>query len=360
MPRARKTIPWLKIRDGVYYVYWYDAPTNRTKRISLDTKEGSEAQSRYAAFLSDGHALFGSGRHDRRLSVAVALDQYLKEHVATKVVDRTRAEGVVSLLASWFKEAAFSDIDIPACRAYAVARTSGALVSKLRKDGAGKGGKPVSLSTVRRELGILAAAAEHAQRWKRLGATATPPTPMPSIELPLGGEARDVFLTKPQLALAVDSASGRLRDFILVLYFTAARRRSVERLTRFQVDLQAGTINLTSPTESAIERASKKRRPTIPIHAKIRPIIERLYASSKLANNEWLWGDDKDMYTEFNDHMRNLGLPGHPHVLRHSRATHMLQDGVPIYDVARLLGDTIATVDRVYGSRTPVAIAEDA
>lgn len=348
MPRERRPIPWIKVRDGTYYVYWYDGEAGRTKRISLATQESLEAQSRYAAFLSGGDEIFGPRRNAGRLDVATALDQYLKEHVATKVVDRVRAEGVVLLLKRWFKDTPFEDVDIPACRAYAAARKDGTLLAPLRKDGAGKGGKAVSESTARRELGILAAAAGHASRWKRLGPKAKPPTSMPSIELPAGGKPRDVFLTKPQLAVAVDSASGRLRDFILVLYYTAARRRSVERLVRFQVDLPAGTINLTSPTETDNERRSKKRRPTVPIDAKIRPIIERLYAESKLANNEWLWGDDKDMYTEFNDHMVGLGLPGHPHVMRHSRATHLLQDGVSVHNVAALLGDTIATVERVY------------
>jgi integrase len=32
-----------------------------------------------------------------------------------------------------------------------------------------------------------------------------------------------------------------------------------------------------------------------------------------------------------------------------SRATHLLQAGASIYDVAKLLGDTTATVERVYG-----------
>ncbi len=35
--------------------------------------------------------------------------------------------------------------------------------------------------------------------------------------------------------------------------------------------------------------------------------------------------------------------------MRHSRATHLLQAGVDIYTVARLLGDSVTTVERVYG-----------
>lgn len=348
MPRERKSIPWLKVRDGTYYVYWYDGEAGRTKRVSLATQESVEAQSRYAAFLAGGSEIFGPRQNAGRLTVTAALDQYLHEHVAEKVVDRVRAEGIIELLKSWFKDTPFEEVDIPACRAYAKARGDGTLVSPKRHDGAGKGGGPVSESTARRELGILNAAANHAEAWKRMGSKAKPPTPMPSVELPPGGPPRDVFLTKPQLALAIDSANGRLRDFISVLYFTAARRRSVERLVCAQVNLQAGTINLTSPSESAIERASKKRRPTVPIHAKIRPIIERLMIASEKAGTPWLWGDDKDMYTEFNEHMVALGLPGHPHVMRHTRATHLLQDGVSMHNVAALLGDTVATVDRVY------------
>jgi integrase len=276
------------------------------------------------------------------------------------VVDRARAEGIVTLLKRWFKDTPFEEVDIPACRAYAAARMDGTLVSPKREDGAGRGARPVSESTTRREIGILNAAAEHAARWKRIGPKAKPPTSMPSIELPAGGKPRLVFLTSEELELVVRTADGRLQEFIQVLYYTAARRKSVERLVRYQVDLRAGTINLTSPLESENERNSKKRRPVVPIHAKIRPIIERLYTASVAANVEWLWGDDKDMYTPFNDHLTALGLAdkAFPHVLRHSRASHLLMAGVPIAKVARLLGDTIATVDRVYGHLTPADVAD--
>jgi len=58
--------------------------------------------------------------------------------------------------------------------------------------------------------------------------------------------------------------------------------------------------------------------------------------------------------------MRSLGLgdKANPHILRHSRATHLLQDGVSIYDVARLLGDSVQTIERVYGHHSPDYLAE--
>jgi integrase len=282
--------------------------------------------------------------------------------VAVKVVAVQRAEGIIRLLQTWFKTTPLEEVDIPACRAYARARIDGTLRAPKREDGSGRGGAPVTESTARRELGLLQAAANHAARWKRIGPKAKPPTSMPSIELPPGGDSRVMFLTKAELARAIEAAAGnpRLQDFIMVLYYTAARRRSVERLTRFQVDLRAGTINLTSPLETANERRSKKRRPTIPIDPNIRPLIESLYETSKQANNEWLWGDDRDMFTVFETHMKNIGLAdkAFPHILRHSRASHLLMDGVPIFHVAKLLGDTVATVERVYGHALPADLAE--
>jgi len=47
-----------------------------------------------------------------------------------------------------------------------------------------------------------------------------------------------------------------------------------------------------------------------------------------------------------------------PHILRHSRATHLLQEGIAIFAVARLLGDSVATVERVYAHCSVAYLAE--
>jgi integrase len=42
-----------------------------------------------------------------------------------------------------------------------------------------------------------------------------------------------------------------------------------------------------------------------------------------------------------------------PHVLRHSAASNMVMLGVPLREVARMLGDSEAMVERVYGKHSP-------
>ena len=60
-------------------------------------------------------------------------------------------------------------------------------------------------------------------------------------------------------------------------------------------------------------------------------------------------------------HVLRRALPGaHPHKLRHTYATHLLEDSVPIHHVAELLGDSVATVEATYSHvlRTKSEVAE--
>ena len=42
-----------------------------------------------------------------------------------------------------------------------------------------------------------------------------------------------------------------------------------------------------------------------------------------------------------------------PHTFRHTAATQMARRGVPLYDIAGVLGNTLAMVERVYAHHCP-------
>lgn len=334
MARKRRDVPWLEQRDnGVWYAFKYDATKRRTLRESLETKESKEAQLRFGRLLTEGFRdtrLVG----DAGITVEQALDQYLAEH---KTTDPERQEAAAKWLKAYFKNTLFKDVDIPASRAYKAARVTGAVAGR-------RGG--VTSSTVRRELHVLVAAANHAARWKRMGPNANPPTAMPQIELaPEERSNRVKWMSKDVLARVFATADGKLLAFCKIAYYTAGRRESIERLTRQQIDLAHGQIHL-DPANAA---QTNKRRPTVPLYAEIRPIIEKLLDESP---NDFLFGTVRSFYRDFVKLAADIGVDAHPHMLRHSRATHMLLDGEDIYKVARLLGDSVTTVLKTYAHAT--------
>lgn len=324
MGRQNREIPWLDTRDGVYYVFWYDQATKRTHRLSLRTAEAQEAQKLYVAFLTDGKALFADAGPD--LSVKTAMDSYLFEHVRPKTASAYRNESCVMHVIRHLGDVQLRHIDDTHCRRYVDLRRGDDNIRRnVIKDG-----------TIRRELALLKAAAQHAYKMKRITLAE-----MPRVEMPPKAEARVVYYTKDELRFILAMAEGDqlLWDFLMVLYYTGSRVAVIEQLEASQVDFVNGVIYQAKPGE----RKTKKRRPPIPIDDDIRPILERRSAEKKLFKGQ-------KFYQRYRNHVEGLGFVGKafPHVMRHTRATLMLADDVPIKKVADRLGDTVATVESTY------------
>jgi integrase len=346
MARPSKQVPWLEENgSGTFYVHWYDQEARRTKRISLATKDAAEAQGRFAAFLSGGQEVFADrGGH---LTVSQGLDDYLKEHVRRNCADVRRQEDIVGHLKEFFGSTEYRDVDVPLTSQYAEARRAGRIGGGRRRQS-----KVGSDATIRRELVTLRAAANHAIKWRRLERKDAP-----SIDWPDDNEGEplrdDEWYTRDEIARLMTAEDDRLRRFIRISYYTAARRRSIEKLRRGQINMETRQINLHPPGM----RRTCKRRPVVPLFDEIRPDIEALLEET---DSDLLFSTHTDMYRPFRRHCEAIGL-GHkrnPHILRHSRATHLLQDNKSIYSVAKLLGDTVATVERVYGHHSPEFLHE--
>lgn len=340
MARIRQATPWLKSRNGVFYIHWYNPDRRREQCVSLRTSDPDEAKIKFGHFLVEGKDQYLSPRL-HGLTVRTALADYLKEH-AKNNADSRRAEDCIALLNQHFGNEFVRDIDIPMCREYLRRRTTG----EIAAHGRGKKGrfKPASPATVRRELVVLNAAAKHATRWKNPdGTRRLTLADLPVVELPPASRANERWLTRDELARLRSAATGRLSHFIDIAYYTASRRDAIETLTWFQVDLDGQRIRLAKQGE----RQTKKRRPIVAIDPMLMPLLRRLHETKK---TEFVLETPGSLYRPFTKLCARLGIEDvTPHTLRHTRATHLLQDGVSLFAVANLLGDTVATVERVYG-----------
>lgn len=317
MPRKIREVPWLDVRGGVYYAFWYNQDKRRTDRFSLKTSDPQKATEMFAAFLTDGKPLYGKGGPD--FSVRDALDAYEREKLE-KTVAVARNKRCVRHLRRLLGERQMRHVDVEACHAYAAARY---------KEGAGA-------ATVVRELGALRAAAGHGVKTKRMTLAE-----MPIIEKPSVQQTKVGFYTKTELNFAINMAEGDLKDYLTILYFTGSRRTVIEQLEESQVDFAQGVIYQAKPGE----RVTKKRRLPIPLDDEVREILLR--RSGRPGKRFF---DGKDYYVTYRRHFEGLGMAdrAHPHVMRHTRATLLLMEGVSIYKVAQRLCDTVATIEKTY------------
>lgn len=348
MAKQRRELPWLGRRGGIFYAFWYDAAARTTQRLSLRTRDREKAKGRFAAFLVEGCEIWKSTSAGRpALSVGAVLDSYFEEHVQVKAVAQERVSIAISHLKVHFETTLVTAVDIPMCRDYIAHRRAGHIggtVNGVKRAG-GNG-------TIRRELSVLVSALNHAVRWKRLTADQ-----VPAIELPERPPARCRWLTHDELAKLRAAALGRIKTFIEIAYYTAARRRSIEGLTWFQVDLERDRITFAKDGE----RKTKKRRPTVPIDPRLKPLLAALKkeVTEGDSTSPFVLGDNGSIRTGFNNAVERAGLEGvTPHTLRHTRATHLLQQGVSPWAVAGLLGDTLQTVVDNYGHHCPDFLAE--
>jgi integrase len=259
--------------------------------------------------------------------VVTLLSQYQAEH---EVVAWKRLKYAIQALTGYWSGKVVSDINIPSCRQYIAFRMDAG----------------VSLSTIARELTCLRAACNHAHRWERIDK-------VPSFEIPTDLPKREVWLFKDELKRLIDVADPTMKLFIRLCYGTGSRRAAIEQLQWDQLNFQRKTISLAKLGE----KSTCKRRPTVPM-GDLFSILEQRFTKRE---NEWVLGSGRDLLYEFQKVLAKADLTrvGHrdgrptgkvtPHVLRHSRATHLLEDGASIFAVSKLLGDTPTTVQRVYG-----------
>ena len=335
---------------GVYYAHWSE--DRRSQRKSMGTRERAEAEARFAHWL-----ILRNNKPDGDATIYTVADCWLvykTKHLAKVVTAHGMTRTWELHLAPHFGGVGVSDVTQDLVDAYVRKRTTGKL------------GQAVKPQTCRKELAQLVAMLNFCAdpRQKMFSATI-----LEKWNLPPNGEARDRWLRMEEMQRLL-SAAARMRRgstlsrgerFLWVALETAARKEAILDLTWDRVDFETNTIHFDVPGRVK----TKKRRAAVSISRALRPVLERAYRERDndlvMTNKASIWATVQWIAIEagFSDQERPArgqkpratGIS--PHVLRHTAATHMARAGVPLWTIAKVLGNTLAMVERVYAKWTP-------
>lgn len=239
----------------------------------------------------------------------------------------------------------------------------------------------ISDGTIRRELTTLSAAIRH---WH---AEHGPLDSLPVVAMPEKPPARERWLTRTEAAQLLLGALGwqaracdlaTRRPTLWTRSLEAAQHRHVARFvllglrtgTRHEAALGLAWLPQTSGgwidtarevlyRRGEADAETKKRRTPTRISRRLLPHLRRWekidraagltavvsFRGGRLRKLRTAWERARDF--------AGLGPEVTPHVLRHTRATWLMHEGVPIAEAAGSLGMSSATFERVYGHHHP-------
>ncbi len=210
----------------------------------------------------------------------------------------------------------------------------------------------VSPVTVNIELRALRGAISKAYRWKMINQH--PFALLPLCRVP---EQYPEYFTKEEFSAFYSAIKEDwFKDVIQFAVLTGMRRSEITNLRWKNIDLEKKTIQVESGP-SFRTKAGKKR--IVPIHTTLLPMLQGRFRD-----------DPEQLVFTFNERKiaenlvthkfeKILSVSGikkqclHFHSLRHTFASWLVQDGVPLYEVQRLLGHSTITVTEIYSHLQP-------
>ncbi len=304
-------------KTGIYYIHWSEG--GRSKRKTTGTRDVREAQ----AFFDEWCDLSGSVDAAPRYTC----DELF--HMRYTKADE-RAMSAWANLKPWFGAKEPREVSQELVDRYSTARG-------------------VAPSTLRYELSVLRTAWNSAVKQRLIRLEDTPVlAPLPPASPPRERWLTDVEIDKV-LAAAEQPGLERVRMFSWLALHTGARRTAICELRWPQVDFEVGVIHYLPPGA----QQTRKRRASVPVSDALRAVLWAAYEARQHDNALVIGTGGK-----INEPIRRLGkLAGvsglTPHVFRHTAGTVMARNGVPLWVIAKILGNTVEEVEKTYAKWVP-------
>lgn len=335
--------------NGYWYIHWTDG--RRSRRQSTGTKDVAKAKAALGHFL-----LIEQRSPTAPEQVFTAADLwkvYRKKH-GVKVASPSSLDSSWKNLSIHFGEMTLAQIDQDAVEEYE------------RKRAAGLIGRKAQASSVGLELRHLRACFGWcADKRQKIITKAQ----IPDFDIPAGNEPRDRWLREEEIKRLMQAAAEqrgrqnrltRVERFLWLALETAGRKTALYELTWDRVDFETGVIHLNVPGR----KQTKKRRADVPISKNLRPILVRAHDERI---NDYVLDHPGDLYTSVQSLVVKAGLAKQdlrsgkkqrktgvsPHTLRHTAATHMARRGVPLWIIAKILGNSLQMTEKVYAKHCP-------
>lgn len=168
---------------------------------------------------------------------------------------------------------------------------------------------------------------------------------VPHIERPSKPKHRERHLTREQIRALFEGASlPHTRLYAILAYTTAARNAALLELRWERCDFETGRIDLRNPDKTA----PHKGRAIVPMLRTARAaLLESRPGALSEYVIEWAGRPVKSVKRSLRVAAQRAGLDHiSPHMLRHSAAVHMAEDGVPMEEIAQYLGHSNVNVTR--------------
>lgn len=325
-----------------YAIYWTprckSGKPGRAQRQSTCTRDVEEAKRRLVAFARDQAKLRPTRRSPDDSVLLDLVCDYAEGHMARQTPFVPAARTALKHLTAFTEQTGIesvADFGLDAQQRYIDWR-----FNTIRREGhAG------SNATINRELGVVKAALRSA--WKR-GHLDT----VPHIQMLPNPPPRDRFLRTHEVRRLIAACDkDHLRLYVMLALHTLQRPIGIFSLRTDQVDLEWGRIDFLPP--GGIQ--SNKRRPVVPITPSLRPYLETAIESSESGHVvEYLGRPVNSIKFSFRKACEKAELKNvTPYTLRHTGATLLAAEGVPMRQIAGMLGHTETKTTEIYAKHHP-------
>lgn len=332
MARPKRSEPKYTLRkqsNGIYAVCWWDNDQQRTRPLSLGTKDKKLAEQKYDQFLAG----LRSPVQPSRVTLNEILDLYDKE------TEHLRSKGIKPACGNLKRHLGNlkpEHLTSPVIRKYSADRK----LDKLCK----------SNGTILKEIGVLRAALNvaAAHRWISY---------VPIIKSPVSTPpARDRHMTREEFLRLFDACEWlHLKLYVLMYLQTGKRNEAILSLT------WSKSINFENRLiHFGTGHGNKKRADA--------PMDDELYEMLLIAKDfavcdqviEWKGDPVKSVKTAFKTACRKAGLKGvTAHTMKATCCTWMVQRGIPFQKISQLTNTSVAIIEKHYAKYHPDYLKEE-